>query len=184
MVVNHWESNKNFWKEHPELRFIEAFETLRKLDKTDEHNVSSKEMWAIAMIYEVDKTNKIRNLPLRDRIDMIEKDFLKKPGHFEKHKERLNPSIIMYKRLNTDAPAYQMARWQDDMELIDRHITSILEGSPTLTQIETALDLRIKTAKMFEQLPKIRKAVEEREAVAENRGGTKSSFLENLSTKK
>ncbi len=73
-LVNSFETGKNFWSVNPQLQLAGAFRELYNTDTSRDKSVSSKIMWAIALVY--DTESKFYNLPMKDRLRIIAVDFL------------------------------------------------------------------------------------------------------------
>lgn len=74
LFVNLQDPDTNFWELNPQFKIIEPFAAYYKADKDKAKVSSSQVLFAIGMVY--DPASKLKNLPVEDRISLVEEDFL------------------------------------------------------------------------------------------------------------
>ena len=88
-LVNNFETGKNFWKVNPQLQTIGIFKEFFDSDKTRDKDSSSKIMWGIALVYDVE--SRFYNLPEEDKKRFIATDYLKDPKFpWDAYKEHID----------------------------------------------------------------------------------------------
>lgn len=184
-MSNSWElmpidTERNFWRMFPELKEFEPFKSFRLQDKTKEHTVSSKEMWAVSLIYNFESSI-LRNYNEADRIKMVEKDFLEKEGFFSKHAAKFEPIIEGYKGLLDNSAFRNLHAWNEDMDAVSKQ-TSILIQAGGAINIQAGVKIRASMTKMYSEYDRIRdrlrNEMQSKNTTNVNRGATQLSMLE------
>jgi hypothetical protein len=80
-VIEKFSEDGNFWKANPEFLFIKEFKEFQKNDKSKNKLRSSKIMWALAFLLELDN-NKLAKYPEDERRELILNEFIRDP-HFK-----------------------------------------------------------------------------------------------------
>lgn len=153
-LIKTFSVDSNFWDLYPNLKVPEVFSNLYKDDKSKKKEDSSKIMWAICLCY--DTKSEFYNLPLEDRIKLVEKDYLKK-DNILKSKE-IKPLIEMFTKLS-DTPALRQLRiWNNKMD----EKTSFIEKTPYNDETWEMLDKMILNNKaMYAEYMRIQKELVE-----------------------
>lgn len=155
--VNLEDPEDNFWVLNPQLKVAEPFKSLFKGDKDKDKKASSKVMFAIAMIY--DPASKYRNLPINDRLELMQEDYLL-------GKVILDTDLIEQYIKLTQSPAQR--NLIENYNLLDKRTTFIKTLEYT---IEKSKDIDT----MFANTEKIYKALGIAKAEVAKEEGTTSS---------
>ena len=88
-VVRNENLSLNFWQANPYFLklYSKSLEIIYNADKTPDKSESSELMWVSYLAY--DLYSSYAHLVLRERINIIENEFLKKKGYFEKNKDKI-----------------------------------------------------------------------------------------------
>lgn len=142
---------KTFWEENPELlACVPIYRDFYNQDKSKNKVESSTIMYAIAFIY--DYESRFRNIPEEDRIELVEKGLLDKPGFFTSYYKVIRPLIDQYNKLQEDSPM-RFIRAIDDM--INKRSEAINNMQYNLQTSDAIDKLLLNTNKLLEEREKI-----------------------------
>lgn len=137
-------TDRNFWKEHPELIFAPGVEDIYKKDKSKNKTRSSQIMWAIHLCESLE--SKYYNMP--NKYELIASKFLKdEKFDWEKH----NDAIELYRETALSDAERSLTIWNETMKLRSR---SIKEMYVTAFE-EKNIDELVKIDKMLSTTPKM-----------------------------
>jgi len=95
-LIKNFNIQDNFWEYNQQLSIIGSISELYNKDKSPHKQDSSKIMWAIVMLIDINSSNKYRTLSEEDRKKLIITDYLKNPKFkWEDYKDIIND----YKKL-------------------------------------------------------------------------------------
>lgn len=167
LLIN-FDTDKNFWKEHPQFKILDPFKELYKDDKSREKAHSSQKMWAIAFLCDTSKNNPYRNLSLKDKEDLIAKDFLKNEN-FDWF--TVKEIIDFYKKCLLTQEDKSLIAWKNKMEEFDKFIAN----TPiTVDNGKTLIEILSKIPSLYTQLKALEEKVEQAETGDENSKKNKS----------
>lgn len=147
----------NFWKEFPEIRINEFFNTFYKSDKTKDKEFTSKIMWGIYLTMHPE--SKLYNDPNKDSavINNFIKDKNFKWETYEEHR-------TLYVELVLTTAEKALHNWNSLMTMRDKTLkelyTKSLESGDILG-LEKLDKILANTAKLFADYAKIKKEYEE-----------------------
>ncbi len=171
--VERYQEGANFWDECSQLLAVSPFREFMQRDPSEGKSESSNLMWAIAFVYDYDSS--YAKQPLEDRIVLIENDFLKDKGYFEKKKNALEGLIDGYNKFQYDSPRRSLAEWNASMDKRSK----FLKDTPYTLENAAVLDkIHSNTNKLFEDLDRIKESIEKADATLKNKGGIITSLLE------
>lgn len=116
VIKGSYRYEQNFWDtdNNSDLLALKAFKSLYQIDNHPSKEESSKIMWAIYLIY--DYASQLATLPLAQRVQIIEDDFLNKPKYFTQYQAQLNPAIQEYLNLQKGSERRYLDTWQEAVE--------------------------------------------------------------------
>ncbi len=161
-IVNSFTVTANFWEVNPQL--VVVFKDVYDTDKSKGKVNSSKNMWTIALIY--DPESKFKNLPLEDRIKIIEENFCKIE----------NIGIIdKYKELVTTPAQRHLIQWNNVMEEKSKLLSTLKYDIDSWEVIEKML---IGNTKLYAELERIQDMLSKEGEEGIGRGGSVESASE------
>jgi hypothetical protein len=108
-------TDRNFWKEFPELIFAPGIEDIYKKDKSTDKTKSSQIMWAIHLCESLE--SKYYNVP--DKYDLVATKFLKDPKFdWSKH----NEAVELYRDTALTDAERSLTIWNETMRLRSRSL--------------------------------------------------------------
>jgi hypothetical protein len=85
--IAHFDKEKNFWDEYPNLLLMQPFKKFHGRDRSAEKKRSSAEMWGFAFLYDMGPANFLRNIAFEKRKVLVANDILETPKYdFDKEK--------------------------------------------------------------------------------------------------
>ena len=170
-VLSRFDEDINFWKAFPQMKTIGEFKKFHTKDKSKGKNSSSKIMWAIAMLYEIED-NKLANYPEEDRREVIEEDWLNKKDFDWSQYDKI---IEEYKK--TLMSPSKRALLEQRRKTDER--TKFLSSVPyTLDNAKELDSLLSNTEKFLSILKKLEETVAIEEATGNKKGGRAESLSE------
>lgn len=164
--VNIEDPDDNFWTLNPQFKHTEPFKNLYKQDKDKAKVASSKIMFAIAMIY--DPASKYRNLPLTDRIELLEEDYLL--GKIKLHEDLINQYVKL-----TQSPSQR--NLIENFNLLDRRTAFLKDLDYTLEKAKEVDAMFANTEKIYKALSIAKAEVAKEEgSTASTKGGQELSL--------
>jgi len=126
-MINTFDTDKNFWQEHPDMKVISPFKQIFENDVSKKKEDSSKMMWFIVLCY--DRDSKLFKQPIEERHRIIGEDFIGDAKYYEKWKIVLDAAIAVYTDIqytpmqklmaSWDKKLHQRAKWIDSLEYED-----------------------------------------------------------------
>lgn len=172
LIIENENLNRNFWKENPYLLdMVDTFKLVYDKDSSKDKEDSSKLMWAIYLTY--DYFSKYAHLGLEQRIDLVEKEYLKEPGFFEKHKKKLQPIIDLFLELQKTSDRKYLETWKATIEKRDKFLRNTEYDIKTADILDKML---LGSVKILGQRAEIEAIVNKQEDRI--KGGLKQSLLE------
>lgn len=163
----------NFWERHPQQLIQKTYKDFFEEDKSEKKVVSSRIMWAIALVY--DYESEYAPSELEKRIMLVEKEYLESPGFFEKFEDKLRPLIDLYMENQKDAPRRALTEWEEAMD----KRTKFLNASEYDIANGSKLDkMRSETNKLFVELERLKREYLTKKANSNVKGDHKLSLLE------
>lgn len=167
-ILQAFDTESSFWLVEPQLKYL--FNDVFDSDKSSKKQKSSDIMWAIALL--IEPSSKFANLSLKERKNLIAKDFLKNEKFkWEDHKE----TIENYKRYNLTAAEKALIAWEEKM--IERQ--EFIKGTKYDEETAEMLDKMLgNTKKLFDDYQRILKDLNNSEGEGDTFGGAQESAQE------
>jgi tRNA splicing endonuclease len=115
-MINTFDTDKNFWIEHPDMKVISPFKQIFEDDKSKKKEDSSKMMWFIVLCY--DRDSKLFKQSISEKHRIIGEDFMGDAKYYQKWKIVLDAAIQVYTDLQYTPMQKLMASW--DKKLHER----------------------------------------------------------------
>ena len=123
-MISTFDSDKNFWLTHPDMKILTPFKQLYSTDSSKKKEYSSMMMWFVVLCY--DRTSKISLQSVNEKHRIIGEDFCNDAQFYSKNKLLLDMAIdgfinLQYtpmEKLMTswDKKLHQRAKWIDGLE--------------------------------------------------------------------
>jgi len=124
----------NFWSIYKDLKIVPEFKAILDSDKSKDKNKASTIMWALFMLYHPESN--YANAPMKDKMMLIKKDFLKDENFdFEQYKE----AIDYIKKLLTPKEVQLLNDWLSKLEQRTEFIASIKYDVDTAEMLDSLL---------------------------------------------
>lgn len=150
-MINNWNIDINFWELYPDLKIYKSFKKLHKSDKSRGKESSSKIMWFVSLTTSMG--SKYYNVPLEERYEIIEEDYMEDKDFRKKYKDKLPELIQDFQKLEDTPVDRHLRQW--DASLDDR--TNFLSTMKyTLDTYEDLDKMAANTSKVFDTLKKIK----------------------------
>jgi hypothetical protein len=171
-VLSKFDTNASFWEAVPQFKTIEPFKTLYKEDHNRNKTPSSKIMWAIAQLIELDD-NKLALYPEEERKMVIASDYLEKPNFkWEKYEQY----IEKYKELMLTPAERALYVQRKKTEERNNFLTSVEYTMANAKELDSLL---ANTEKFLEILKKLESSVAaEKSSSGSKKGGREESLSE------
>lgn len=173
-LVNHFETSKGFWEEHPELKLAGAFKVLYDKDDTTKRARSSRIMWYVALC--VDPKSKFSDLPdegTDSKWSILGKDMMSKPNYHIENAVMLHPIIEFYNKM-VETPALRALKsWKKKMEERQQLYD---DTSYTLDNVELLDKMVGATPKLMAELDRIEEKLTKEKIQAGARGAAPASL--------
>ncbi len=172
-IIAAFDTSVNFWEVNPQLKIAGIFKTHYEEDKSKGKTASSKVMWFIALLTDLD--SKYYSLPFEDRIELLEEDYLNHIGFYKENKKLVDDLVIFYQKL-ADTPAERHIRqWDDTLEKRSEFLRTMEYNLDNFDKVDK---LAANTQSIFKTLNQIKKDIE----LERTGGGTaKGGAMESLS---
>lgn len=181
-LTNNWDITNNYWDLNPMVKAIRMFRDFEKQDKSKKKEKSSRIMWAIAMLVDIDERNPYRNVLATKRTTMIAEDFLEDPK-FEWEDEYIKALVATYVDLVLSGSEKELYRLEKKLsergDFIDRTPYSMdtVDGSGrpikgTASQLDRMM---VDSSKIFKQIEDIKELIEVEKAKSQLVGGATES---------
>lgn len=170
MILNNFEITANFWSINPQLVIPNDFNKLYESDKSKKKDDSSKLMWAIALI--VDTESKFYNLSLKERKDIVARDYLKNTKFDWK---TLDKQVTTYEKLILTPAQRQLSEWNRLMDEKNEYMKKLKYTGDTADEIEKRL---LSNAKLFDELTRLSEMLQKEGEQGLVKGGVSESLSE------
>jgi len=170
-ILASFNGETNFWEELPQMKFIGEFKKFYKKDRTKEKNKSSKIMWAIAMLLEIED-NKLALYPEEDRMLVIQEDWLEDT----KFKWKDYKNVIDEYKKSVMTPAKRAL--YEQRKKTDERTRFLASVKYTLDNAKELDNLLANTEKFLSILKKLEESVAVEEATGSKKGGRAESLSE------
>jgi len=169
-ILNSFNIKANFWQVNPQLCAVDPLATLYNGDKSKDKSDSSKIMWAIALVFDIE--SKYFNIPLDDRKKIIARDYLKNDKFdFNKYKEY----IEFYEKLTLTPARRHLIIWNNKLD----EKTTFLEGLQYNEQTAELIEkLLISNTKLYAELERISEELVKEGDSGIVKGGSEESISE------
>lgn len=170
-MVETFDTEENFWDLYPEFKIALSFKELYNRDKTKDKNRTSKMMWFIALTR--DPNSKFYNLPQSEKESIIGEDYMGDIKYFDKNQKELSPLIEDYYKLAISPAKRHLIDW--DIKINER--SEFIKQVPyTLDTFEDLDKMVSQTAKIYDNLTKIRDNLSKEEGEGNVKGGGVASL--------
>lgn len=173
--------NSSFWDANPQFRAAGVFKEIYTKDKSPAKKKSSLMMWFVALCY--DFKSKWKNMPEAERLELIGEDFCGSPKYYEENKELIDRCAELYKSMQYTPAKRALDEWEQKM--IERSLF-IKNTKYSFDRFEEDDEGKIKkiagnaklldemmsnTEKLYKDLDRIKKAIQDEENSNQTRGG-------------
>lgn len=171
-VINGFDTSINFWEANPQLKLAGVFKDQYTSDKSKGKTASSKLMWFIAFV--ADLESKYYGLPIEERIELLEEDFLTEPGFYKENKALVDSLIELYTRLTDTAAERHLRQWDDTLEKRSEFLRTMEYSLENFDKVDK---LAANTQNIYKTLNQIKKDIEmERSGGGIAKGGSMESL--------
>ncbi len=184
-ITKQWNTQENYWVLNPMMLTIREFKELHEKDKKKSKEVSSKMMWAIAMVVDPHEENPWRNTSLEDRKVLIAEDFLEDVD-FPWEDDDIQLLINTYKNRCLTIGEKALIDLED--KLADRaefiagtkySMDSYDDNGKVIKGTADQLDkMMVNTHKIYEQMEKVKGMLDKEAIESQGRGGAQESASE------
>lgn len=167
-LVKEFNTDNNFWLEHPDMKIPALYASLYKNDKTKDKKESSRIMWSIALFCEID--SKFYNLQEEERKKLILSDYLKMDIDWDKE---LGEYVKLYQELNLTQAERSLTNFLN--KLVERD--QFLNDTPYSLDSADSLDkMMANTSKLYDHYNKIQKMLDADNIEQKGKGGREESL--------
>lgn len=170
-MINHFDTSENFWELYPDFKDALSFKRLYKSDKSRNKESSSRIMWYVA--YTTDINSKYYKLPENEKHAIIGGDYMGDEQYYEKNKERIQPIIDDYIKINFTAAQRQLRDWEIKMDERAEFIKKMPYNIDTYEDLDK---MAANTAKLFDTFKKIKEDISKEEGDGVGKGGAIASL--------
>lgn len=175
-MINTFDTDKNFWIEHPDMKVISPFKQIFEDDKSKKKEDSSKMMWFIVLCYDRDsKFYKLSAEGLDGKHSIVGEDFMGDIKYYSKWKLVLEPVIEEYIRLQYSPMERHLKTWED---LLDKR-TSFLKSQEYDFETDEKLDkMAERTLKVHNTIKQIKEDLGKEAQEGTVKGGGQKSLAD------
>lgn len=172
-IVSSFDAAVNFWEVNPQLKAAGIFKEYYSNDKTKGKTASSKVMWFIALV--ADLESKYYGLVFEERVQLLEEDILMDVGFYQNNKVLVDSLIEFYTKI-ADTPAERHLRqWDDTLEKRTKFLKQATYELDTFDKLDK---MAANTQSIYKTMTQIKKDIE----LERTGGGTaKGNSMESLS---
>lgn len=168
-LLSNYTENANFWNLYPIYKKPKVLNEVYKKDKSKSKKKSSNIMWGIVFMFERSAANPYRNLPLEEKIDVINEDIMEDPefnwDEYTEAIEYMHNSIMS----ELEKTYYSFEEKMQERRLLIETTEYTLDNAETLDKIIKATDA------LRKELLNIKKSVEDAESDFKTKGDIKLS---------
>lgn len=170
-MINHFDTSESFWELYPDFKDALSFKKLYKSDKSRNKESSSRIMWYVA--YTTDINSKYYKLPENEKHSVIGGDYMDDEDYYKNNKDRIQPIIDDYIKINFSAAQRQLRDWEIKM---DERATFIKDMPYNINTYEDLDKMASNTAKLFDTFKKIKEDISKEEGDGIGKGGAIASL--------
>lgn len=171
-MISTFDTDKNFWNEHPDMKVIDPFKTIYEDDKSKKKEDSSRMMWFIILCY--DRDSKLFKQSISERHRIIGEDYMGDAKFYENNKAILDAGIYMYTELQYTPMQKLMASW--DKKLQER--AKWLDGLSFEDDDERVDKAMERTKKVYDGYKQIMDDMHKEDNSGQAKGGATPSLLD------
>lgn len=183
-LIKNWNVNENYWDMNPMMTTIKIFKDLHKKDKSKNKSNSSKIMWAIAMYCDPHEENPWRDVNEKDKKTLISEEFVG-DEKFSFDDKNINELVDEYKNRCLTIPEKEFIRLQIKIQQRSKFISdktyTLDEYDSTGKLVKGTADqldkMLVNTNKIYEQMAKIEKMLND----DKNKGNVRGGHVESAS---
>jgi hypothetical protein len=183
-ITRNWNTDENYWLLNPVMKTIKVFNELYKKDKSKGKAQSSKLMWAIALYADTNEENPWRNLPEKEKKDLIAADYLNDSDFNWEHPDIVE-FISTYEKYCLSVAERHLKDLKNKalergafIKKVPYSLDSYEDGKVlkgTASQLDTMI---VNSIKLFQQLEAIEAQIYKENAEGVGRGGATESASE------
>ena len=171
-ILDSFDLTRNFWDVNTGFGIVKEFQEFRKSDKSKNKALSSKTMWAIALL--VHTKSKFANLQYEDRLKLINDDFLTEKDSLDPEDKHIS-LVEDFQRLGMTRTQRVSRQWGDKLDERFKFIDSV---PYTLDNVETLDKVMANTDKLWKHYITCLKDLEDEAASTQVMGGAAESLSE------
>lgn len=185
-LLSNFDTNENFWENNPTLKVAGPFKDLYTKDKSRNKAVSSKLMWAVALIW--DRSSKFYNQPEDGpdgKIALIFEDYYGDPEYYSKNKDKVNELRDFYRKLQESHAERTLRGIEEKLEERDTFLketsyTMGIEGERGFMYgtVDTLDRMMSNTKKLYDMWEEARKLVTQEKEKGQTMGGGQESLTD------
>jgi len=170
------DSDYNFWDDNMQLSIMKPFSELYNRDKSDNKNVSSKEMVCIFYMCDPDPDkNKFYRIPENERLQMLKETYY---NDFDEAEKVVSKCIEEYAFLNLSAVKRALKEEIDSMRKRASFIANFEYEDKSISDIKNFDMVRKATPQILEAYEKIEEKFLKEKTSSRVRGGRRKSKAE------
>lgn len=173
-ILRHYNIRLDFWEINPQTESVKEFVDIRDgVIKLETKAIQSQIMWAIALVYDYDSL--YFNLRLKERQELIAKDYLNEPEFFTLNDKALKPVVEKYMYLQHDSEKRYLDQWNRKIDEVEKAIDKWKITTNNLTELTDVMKKQKELLNMKEEImDRIKKAAKGEDL----RGGGVLSLIE------
>jgi len=170
-VLTNFDTTANFWALNPQMKIL--FKDFFDGDKSKNKEMSSKVMWAVALLVDTSDQNNLRNFLFDERKQLIAEDYLQDSKFDWAAYDGL---IDKYTEVNTSKAEKSLLIYERKLEERDSFIKTTKYDLENASQLDKIIS---STKSIFDLISKLREDISKENTVGE----TKGSMVESASEK-
>lgn len=176
-ILSNFDIETNFWEVNPIFKITGKFAKFYRSDTSRGKAASSKVMWALSLLLDNTKENKLRNFPVKEKQQIIAEEFIRDPKFdWKKH----NALIDFYKETQLTSSERSLMFFREKMDEREAFLSSTkytLDNAKDLDSIVSNTD------KLFSMIQKLDLQVE-KEKNEESSGAIRGGRVESAGERK
>lgn len=148
-MISTFDTDKNFWLIHPDMKVIQPFKELYMSDSSKKKDQSSMLMWFIVLCY--DRDSKLFKQPNDEKHRIIGEDFCGDARYYSKNKIILDASIYTYINLQYTPMQVLMASWDKKLQQRAKWIDG-LDYEEDDEKVDKAMERTVKVYASYKQI--------------------------------
>jgi len=172
-MINTFDTDKNFWQEHPDMKVITPFKQIFEDDRSKKKETSSMLMWFIVLCY--DRDSKLFKLPLKDKYAIAGEDYCGDVEYYSKNNILIDMCIEQYIELQYTPMQRQMMTLE---RLLAKRAKYLEEAEYDLETGEKLDKIVTGTYKVWQDYKKIVEEMEKEMQGGMAKGGATPSLLD------